>query len=115
MAWRQNGSRLGLLAPRAWASRCPRSRATLFPAAAARLLLAGVAAVGEGVVVPLSRPGPGGYFQPGRILLSPSLTRLREMVQSGSGFEVLSLVIFICFEENQPSEHALLWRRGGLG
>lgn len=29
----------GLLAPRSWASRRPRSRATLFPAAAARLLL----------------------------------------------------------------------------
>lgn len=36
------------------------------------------------------------------------------MVQNGSDFEVLSLVIFIYFAGNQPLEHSPIWRRAGL-
>lgn len=108
----------GFLAPRAWASRRPRSRATLFPASAARLLLLQLLVVasqpsGKALLCSLTR-GTWRLFAALEIFSFPSLTRLREAVQSGSDFEVLSLVIFIYFAGNQPSEHSPLWRRAGL-
>lgn len=75
-------------APHDWASRCPRSRATLFPAAAARLLLARVVAGGEGVAV-LSPAVPGGYFQLRKNIFFPSpATVCRRGCKKGSEFEI---------------------------
>lgn len=103
----------GLLAPRAWASRRPRSGATLFPAAAALLLLLVVASQpsGKALLCSLTR-GTWRLFPALEIFSFPSLSRLQETCKAAVTLKSFLLFFFLfILRETSP----LSTRRFGKG